>query len=76
MDFVIDRYPQVSIKHLERNRRATANDMHEITIYGVQEKVPRQWKKFMSSGKNKEELIKFVFDFWKEANECLLHGVD
>jgi hypothetical protein len=75
VDFVIDRYPQVSIKDLERNRRAVANDVHEIRIYSAQQNVPRQWKKFLSSGRNKE-LIKFLFNSWKSANESLLKGVE
>ena len=76
VDFVIDCYPQKSIKDLERNRKAAAKDMHENTIYGAQQNVSQQWKKFMSLGKNKEELVKFVFIFWEEANKSFIHGVE
>ena len=47
VDFVCDRYPQQSIKGLERNRRL-AQDVQKIKIYSMAQKVPRQWKKFLS----------------------------
>ena len=61
VDFVCDRYPNESIKNLERDRRA-ANGIQLIRIYSDNEKVPWQWKKFLSSGENKEELLKFLFN--------------
>lgn len=73
VDFVCDRYPPQSIKNMERARR-TANGVHVIRIYSEQQKAPRQWKKFMSSGDNKEELIKFIFNNWTKADP--LKGVE
>ena len=75
LDFVCDRYPRQSIKNLERARR-TASGVQVIRIYSEQQKAPRQWKKFMSSGENKEELIKFIFSTWRKANPRLLKGVE
>ena len=47
-----------------------------MNIYGEQQRVPRQWKKFLSNGKNKEELMKFFFGAWRIANPQLLNGVE
>ena len=73
VDFICDRYPRESIKDLERNKRV-ANGVQVVRIYSEDQKVPHQWKKFMSSGDNKEELMKFLHTAWKKA--CLLKGVD
>ena len=75
LDFVCDWYPRQSIKNLERARR-TASGVQVIRIYSEQQKAPRQWKKFMSSGENKEEWIKFIFNTWRKANLQLLKGVE
>lgn len=75
VDFVCDRYPRQSIKDLERDRR-DANGVQVVRIYSEHQKVPRQWKKFMSSGENKEELMRFLFASWKKADACLLRGVE
>lgn len=63
VDFVCDRYPQQSIKSLERNRRS-AEDVQKMKIHNMAQKVPRQWKKFLSCGENKEELMKFIYSSW------------
>jgi hypothetical protein len=47
-----------------------------IRIFSEQQKVPRQWKKFMSSGDNKEELMKFIFSTWRKADPQLLKDVE
>ena len=60
VDFVCDTYPDVSIKNLERNKRAGVGST-VIMILGPQQKVPRQFKKFLSVGKNKEALVEFIF---------------
>ena len=61
IDFVSDRYPAVSIKNLERSKRA-ASGVTQIRIGGSIQKVPRQFKKFLSLGQNKESLIEFIFN--------------
>ena len=75
IDFVGDRYPVRSIKNLERNKRSEGETLL-VKIYGGQQRVPRQWKKFMSTGKNKEELMKFLFEAWKKSSPQLLKGVE
>ena len=47
VDFVCDTYPDVSIKNLERSKRADAGST-VIMILGPQQKAPRQFKKFLS----------------------------
>ena len=46
-----------------------------MKIYGEQQRIPRQWKKFLSNGNNKEELMKFLFEAWSIANPHLLNCV-
>ncbi|CAB3983243.1 Hypothetical predicted protein [Paramuricea clavata] len=75
VDFVGDRYPRQSIKNRERVRRAMSG-VQVIRIFSEQQNVPRQWKKFMSSGDNKEELMKFIFSTWRKADPQLLKGVE
>ncbi|CAB3999097.1 Hypothetical predicted protein [Paramuricea clavata] len=66
LDFVGDTYPQGSIKDMERERRA-GKGAEVITIYGPEQKTPRQFKKFLSDGKNKESLLEFFFQSWTSA---------
>lgn len=47
VDFVTDRYPTVSTKNAERLHRA-ASGTYTVSILSDQQKVPKQWKKFMS----------------------------
>ena len=63
LDFVADRYPALSIKNTERARRATQG-VQRVHIYGQDQKIPKQWKKFLSSGENKESLLKFFIKHW------------
>ena len=74
VDFVCDRYPEKSIKNLERDKRAV-DGTTVIRIYSEQQRVPRQWKKFMASGENKEEIMKFIFNSWRNADPQALKGV-
>lgn len=60
VDLVNDTYPDVSIKNLERDKRAGAGTT-QIKILNASQKIPRQFKKFLSLGKNKESLIEFTF---------------
>ena len=73
VDFVCDRYPAQSINHFEKAMRGEKVSQL-IKIYSSIQKVPRQWKKFIVAGKNKEELIKFLFKSWSEERH-LLRGV-
>ena len=66
VDFVCDTYPDVSIKNIERNNRASEGST-VVRILGADQKVPRQFKKFLSVGKNKESLIEFFFQHLKHV---------
>ncbi|XP_066924012.1 uncharacterized protein [Clytia hemisphaerica] len=63
IDFVGDRYPKESIKGLERAKRASSGSQLYKIINSTQP-VPRQWKKFLSRGENKEELLSFLRKHW------------
>ncbi|KAL1251048.1 hypothetical protein QQF64_018844 [Cirrhinus molitorella] len=67
IDFVIDRYLEMSIKNLERSRRA-GGGTQLVKIYGRDQKTPRQWKKFLSDGTNKETLTEFLYVMWRDAD--------
>ncbi len=75
VDFVGDQYPIHSIKNLEREKRSEGGAF-TVKVYGEQQRVPRQWKKFLANGKNKEELLKFIFECWKKSSPQLLRGVE
>ena len=62
VDFISDQYPTISIKNLERNKRAESGSTL-VKICSQSQKVPRQFKKFLSLGKNKEALIEFIYRF-------------
>ena len=66
VDFVTDRYPAVSIKNAERLHRA-ASGTYTVSILGDQQKVPKQWKKFLSVGSNKERLVQFLVQHWRNV---------
>lgn len=46
VDFVVDTYPEVSIKDIEHLVRAS-DGATVVTIYGAEQKVPTHWKKFL-----------------------------
>lgn len=58
-----DSYVLISINGIERQTRGTAN-AHLIT--DPQTKVPRNWKEFMSSAANKQQLVRFLQKKWKK----------
>jgi hypothetical protein len=66
VDFVTDRYPDLSIKNCERNRGAAAG-YQRIEIFSGDQKTPTQWKKFLNCGSNKEALVEFLFKSWCQA---------
>ena len=63
LDVVADRYPAISIKNSERSKRA-AQGVQRIHILNKDQNIPKQWKKYLSSGENKESLIVFLCDHW------------
>ena len=64
IDFVCDTYPVVSIKNAERCQRAKGGTLIVKNVNGKQ-KVPRQWKKFLSVGENKGQLSHFLAKEWR-----------
>lgn len=58
VDLVGDRYDDISIKGLERVRRAQSGQQYKIM--SPDQKVPVLWKRFLSSGKNKQALQVFL----------------
>ena len=55
LDFVGDR------------EKRSAGETYLTKIYGTEPRIPRQWKKFLSGGRNKEELLKFMFEEWQRS---------
>ena len=74
LDFVADCYPVMSIKKAERCRRAEKG-VQRIHIYSKDQTVPKQWKKFMSSGQNKESLMAFLSEHWKKCKTSQLQSL-
>ena len=65
IDFVADRYPEISIKHLERKKRVNEGVV-KVKITGSAQRCPKQWKKYLSSGENKNELSRFLLKEWSQ----------
>ena len=63
VDFVNDRYPEQSIKNAEREKRASQGEC-SVRVYAKDQKVFKPWKKFLSNGKNKGNLVAFLLDTW------------
>jgi hypothetical protein len=74
LDFVGDRYPTISIKNAERARRAEQG-VQKVQILRKDQKVPKQWKKYMSCGENKESLMKFLCQHWCTYKSHQLNGL-
>ncbi|PIK50720.1 hypothetical protein BSL78_12406 [Apostichopus japonicus] len=76
VEFAIDRYRDMSIKNAERTRRVTSGTYDEMRITRAGMKMPRQFKKFLASGKNKEALLSFLVESWKEYSPHRLKGLN
>ena len=74
IDFVCDCYPEVSIKNCDRVRRTSSSGSQVIQIAKWEQKTPRQYKKFLASGENKEHLIQFLFQHWCSTSADLLEN--
>ncbi|XP_038063921.1 uncharacterized protein LOC119734467 [Patiria miniata] len=72
--FVTDRYPDISVKNAERKRRA-ATGSQKIKISKPSQPVPKQWKKYLANGFNKEQLVEFLFNTWRNCDVKSLKGV-
>ena len=67
VDFVIDRYQDVSTKSYERKRRAADSSYH-LKVYSDAQKVPKQWKKFLRDNHSKNHLLEFIVNHWKKIS--------
>ena len=67
IDFVTDRYPEVKKKG-SRTEALVPTGMQTIKIVGSNQKTPKQMKRFLALGSNKESLIEFFFQFLKTLN--------
>ena len=56
VDFVIDRYPSVSMKDAERSK-LTSTGVIVSHIINASQRCPKQWKEYLSSGNNKSALL-------------------
>ena len=68
IDFVADQYRALSIKGCERDNRAK-HGLLQVRIVSRHQKCPSQWKKYLSSSKNKVELQSFLLTEWQRP-EC------
>ncbi len=73
--FVTDRYPDLSTKNCERNRKGQP-DIKRIEIFSGDKKTPTQWKKFLNCGLNKEALVEFLFKSWCQAILSITTKID
>ena len=74
VDFVCDQYPVQSIKNCERERRAMGGT-RVIHITRPDHKPPKQFKKYLVNGRNKELLIEFIFQCWSMCDPGILGNV-
>ena len=65
IDFVIDHYPNLSIKNWERNRRTSFVTPAVIQIQHRHQKLPRDWKRFLAAAANIIALVGFLFKEWQ-----------
>ena len=65
VDIVSDIYPAISIKNRERSNRYSQGELRIAITGSKSQKVPKQWKKFLSAGCNKEALVELFFNEWQ-----------
>ena len=65
VDFVVDTYAAMSIKNLERSRCTSSQGALRQRIAGGNQSTPKQFQKYLSVGRNKEELVAFFLAQWQ-----------
>lgn len=74
VNFVADRYPPISIKQSERSKRSENTGVQKVRVFNKDQHIPKQWKKFLALGENKESLIQFLCEHWRSyESSCLGH---
>ena len=76
IDFVADRYPAISIKNPDRTRRIGNVGVQKVRVFSKEQSVPKQWKKFLTLGENKESLISFLCERWCTYASSHLSNLD
>lgn len=76
VDFVIDQYQAQTIKASERQRRGAERGSIRVHIQSSSQKLPIQWKKFLSNSSNKKDFLHFLAAEWptQEYVAAALHG--
>ena len=70
------RYPALSIKNTERRRqRRAGKGVQKVQIFGKDQNVPKQWRKFLSCGENKESLVVILCEYWRACSSFQLGTV-
>ena len=70
VDFVADRYPDLSIKNNERNRRkGNESSVIRLNVDHGSKKTSKQFKKFLSVGKNKESLMNISLNIGRRLTQ-------
>ena len=64
----------MSVTNSERGRRA-ATGSEIIHISSKVQSVPRQLRKFIDNGENKESLVTFLFEEWRMIPSAFYKGV-
>ncbi|CAB4012975.1 Hypothetical predicted protein [Paramuricea clavata] len=72
LDLVFDQYRAMSIKAAERQERGESLSM-EIKIHNQNTPVPKQWNKFISNPKNKQNLATFLCESLLTILKTQLH---
>lgn len=73
VDFVADVYRPSSIKDVERARRTKAG-VQRIRITQANQKMPKQWGKFLGHPDNKNELLQFLLREFSDSRQ--LEGLE
>ena len=60
---------------MERQRRSTIGTQ-KIHVFSGDQKVPRQRKKFLNCGENKESLVQFLCPHWQKYISSRFHNLE
>ena len=71
--FVTDQYYQLSIKSLERKKRAGCGEIR-LKPTRRDQKTPSQFKKFLANSQNKLDLVRFLIEDWS-TNPCHIDAI-
>ena len=73
VDFVYDKYNPLSIKDSKRGQRSISPG-YLLRDLNENQKTPIPFRKFLTSGKNKESLVLFMVMYWKKLAQEEFHG--